>query len=309
MKVGNLMQSSKSSAQIQLAPNLSVSDLPQALAVPQACGCQGTLTEPLSRRPTWPSFSSGPSTTQETGILHAPAAFVSLPVLLTLRLHPGRRPGVTANQQKPERGSLALSPPPTPAGGQAGILTRPEHKGGSSGKPGDRVPQSCSPCLPKCPPLLCLLGKPSCLQAMPGSWGALSFPSLFGGHPPYNQAQPSLAPDSFWNHFLGGSLQSWETQDRGSEDLCALPTSATNSLGDLERLGLGFPSCSHWTILPFLTLCTVLCALQLLPAFQPGDTFTSSSQGSLSYPDLPTYRTCEAVILLVLWFLWRGSRI
>ena len=52
MEVGNLTQSSRSSAQIQLAPNLSVSDLPQALAVPRACGCQGTLIEPLGWGPT-----------------------------------------------------------------------------------------------------------------------------------------------------------------------------------------------------------------------------------------------------------------
>lgn len=139
-----------------------------------------------------PPSSSGPSTAQQKGILHPPAAFLSLPVLLTLQLHPGR-PGVTANQQKPERGSLALSLPPTPAGGQPGVLTRPEHKGGSSGKPGDRVTQSCSPCLPKFPPFFCLLGKPSCLQAAPGSWGALSFPSLYGGHPPNDKSRPSSA--------------------------------------------------------------------------------------------------------------------
>ena len=88
-----------------------------------------------------PPSSSGPSTAQQKGILHPPAAFLSLPVLLTLQLHPGR-PGVTANQQKPEQGSLALSLPPTPAGGQPGVLTRPEHKGGSSGKPGDRAHSS-----------------------------------------------------------------------------------------------------------------------------------------------------------------------
>lgn len=107
--------------------------------------------------------------------------------------HPGRRPGVTANQQKPEQVSLALSPLATPAEGQPGVLTRPEHKGGSSGKPGDRVPQSCSPCLSQVPPSLCLLGKPSCLQAVLGSWGTLGFPSLCRGCPPCDRIRPSSA--------------------------------------------------------------------------------------------------------------------
>ena len=49
--------------------------------------------------------------------------------------------------------SKALSPLAIPTEGQPAVLTRPEHKGGSSGKPGDRVPQSCSHASPNFPHL------------------------------------------------------------------------------------------------------------------------------------------------------------
>lgn len=144
------MQSSRSSAQIQLAPNLSRFLTSRHTAVPRACGCQGTLMEPLSWKAHMAFFLLRPL--HHTADGH-PACSSCFCFSSCSSYPPAPSRQETRSQPTSRSQSEALwllSPPLTPAGGSLGsspgLSTRR-----SSRKPGDRVPQSCSPCLPKFP--------------------------------------------------------------------------------------------------------------------------------------------------------------
>lgn len=148
---------------------------------------------------------------------------------------------------------------------ETGVLTKPEYKGGSSGKPGDGVSApSCRLCISKLSSTSLLPWEAFTSAGHGRISGCPQYPSLWDGRL-LTKLSLSLESCPLLELFLRGQLAILRSaQDWGSEDLCAVPTSATNKLGDLERLGLGFLSCSLWTSWPILTPCTVLQALQFL---------------------------------------------